>query len=174
MINPNHHNMTFWLTGRPCSGKTTISRRLKEELEKRGLKVASLDGDAVRGRLSADLGFTAKDRFENLRRVAHIAQLFNENGMFVVATFVSPTNDLRDMVRHTVKNFKMCYVQCGLEACEKRDVKGMYKKARTGEIKDFTGISAPFEDPVHPELIVDSEHSSLEDCVTQILNYLEK
>ena len=165
-------NITLWLTGRPCSGKSTIAERLKDEMEKRGYRVAHLDGDAVRGKLSADLGFSDKDRKENLRRVAHVAQLFNDNGNFVIATFVSPTNDLRELVRGIVGNFKLCYVRCRAEICEERDVKGMYKKARLGQIKEFTGVSAPFEEPLWPDIIVDTEKNSLEDCVFQIFHEL--
>ena len=165
-------NMTLWLTGRPCSGKTTISKRLREEMNRRGIQAVNLDGDAVRGRLNADLGFSQKDREENLRRVAHVAQLFNENDIFVIATFVSPTNDLRGKVRDIIENFRMCYVCCSLDECERRDVKGMYKKARTGEIKEFTGVSAPFEEPANPEIVVNSEMYSLEDCVQQVLREL--
>src|SRR5687767_12966357 len=130
--------LTLWLTGRPCAGKTTIAKRLREELARLGLPTASLDGDDVRGRLNADLGFSDKDRRENLRRVGHVAQLFNDNGIFVIATFVTPTNEMRDLVRGIVSNFKLCYVNCSPKLCEERDVKGMYKKARKGEIKEFT------------------------------------
>src|SRR3989338_8764190 len=144
-------DMTLWLTGRPCAGKTTLAKRLREELDKRGIRTVNLDGDDVRGRLNADLGFSPKDRKENLRRVDQVAQLFNENGNFVIATFITPTNELRDMVRSIIVHFKLCYVKCSPELCEKRDVKGMYKKARKGEIKDFTGVSVPFEEPVTSE-----------------------
>lgn len=169
MINDKITPMTLWLTGRPCSGKTTIAKRLKETLEKNGISTACLDGDAIRDRLNADLGFSMEDRMENLRRVAHVAQMFNENGVFVVATFVSPTNTLRDLVRNLIGNFKLCYVDCSLEACEQRDSKGMYRKARLGQIKEFTGISAPFEEPDNAELTVNSEDNSLDSCVEKIL-----
>ena len=164
--------MTLWLTGRPCSGKSTIAWRLREEMNLRGIHTAYLDGDDVRGKLSADLGFSDKDRHENLRRVAHVAQLFNENASFVIAGFVSPTEDMRDLVRGIVKNFKLCYVRCSLETAEKRDVKGMYKKARAGLIKDFTGIGSPFEEPKNAEIVVDTDKYNLEKCVKQILKEL--
>lgn len=167
-------NMTLWLTGRPCSGKTSISKQLNVELTGRGIHVVNLDGDILRKSLNKDLGFSAKDRWENLRRVAHVCELFNDNGLFVIATFITPTNDLRQMVREIIPNFKMCYVACSLDAAEKRDVKGMYKKARIGIIKEFTGISAPFEEPVDPEITVDAERTSLIDCVKQIMSILEK
>lgn len=165
--------MTLWLTGRPCSGKTSISQQLNIELSSRGLHVVKLDGDVVRNGLNKDLGFSPQDRLENLRRVAQVCKLFNDNGTFVIATFVSPTNDLREMVRGIITNFKMCYVSCPLEVAEKRDVKGMYKKARIGIIKEFTGISAPFEDPINPDITVNSDQISLIDCVKRIVGFLD-
>ena len=164
---------TLWLTGLPCSGKTTLAKRLKEELDNRGYKAVSLDGDDVRGKLNEDLGFSAKDRNENLRRIAHVAKLFNENGNFVIASFVSPTNAYRKMAKEIIGNFKLVYVKCSVETCEKRDVKGMYKKARTGEIKDFTGVSAPFEEPKDADIVVDTEKNDLETCVNAILTNLK-
>lgn len=164
---------TLWLTGLPCAGKTTLAKRIKQELDNRGYKAVHLDGDDVRCKLNADLGFTADDRKENLRRVAHVARLFNENGNFVIASFVSPTNEFRQMVRDIIVNFKLVYVNCSLETCEQRDVKGMYKKARSGEIKQFTGISAPFEEPTTADIVVDTENNCLEDCVRQVLEALE-
>lgn len=160
---------TLWLTGLPCSGKTTLAKRLKEELDNRGFKTVHLDADDIRNKLNADLGFSPEDRKENLRRVAHVAKLFNENGSFVVASFVSPTNEYRKMIKEIIGNFKLVFLKCSLEACEKRDVKGMYKKAKNGEIKDFTGVSAPFEEPLDADIIVDTEHNSIEDCVKKIL-----
>ena len=172
MKNTDLH-ITFWLTGRPCSGKSTLAERLREEMDKRGIRCVNLDGDDVRGRLNADLGFSPKDRKENLRRVAHVAQLFNENGNLVIATFITPTNELREMVRGIITNFKLCYVRCSPELCERRDVKGMYKKARKGEIKEFTGVSAPFEEPVNAQLVIDTEAHNLDECIAQILRELK-
>lgn len=166
-------NTTLWITGLPCSGKTTIAKRLKEELDNRGYKCVCLDGDDVRGKLNADLGFSDADRKENLRRIAHIAKLFNGNGNFVIASFVSPTDELRKMVKGIIGNFKLAYVECSVKECEKRDVKGMYKKARKGEIKEFTGISAPFEEPKEADIVIDSEHQDLETCVNQVLMSLK-
>jgi len=164
---------TLWLTGLPCAGKTTIAKRLKEELDNRGYYTNHLDGDDVRGALNEDLGFTPEDRKENLRRIAHVSKLFNKNGTFVIASFVSPTNELRNMIKSIVENFKLVYVKCSLKECEKRDVKGMYKRARTGEIPQFTGVSAPFEEPKNPDIVVDTENSNLEECVKQILTNLK-
>ena len=164
---------TLWLTGLPCAGKTTLAKRLKEELDNRNYKTTCLDGDDVRGKLNADLGFSNEDRKENLRRVAHIAKLFNENGNFVIASFVSPTNELRGMIKEIIGNFKLVSLECSVEECEKRDVKGMYKKARKGEIKEFTGVSAPFEKPDSPDIIVDTENQDVETCVQQILQFMK-
>lgn len=165
--------MTLWITGLPCAGKTTLAKRIKEELDNRGYRTMHLDGDDVRGKLNADLGFSAEDRKENLRRVAHIAKLFNENGNFVIASFVSPSNQLRKMIADIVGNFKLVYAKCSLETCEKRDVKGMYKKARSGEIREFTGVSAPFEKPDNGSIVVDTENNNIEECVEQILQKMK-
>ncbi|MCK9431371.1 MAG: adenylyl-sulfate kinase [Candidatus Omnitrophica bacterium] len=160
---------TLWLTGLPCSGKTTLSKRLKAELDNRGFKTVCLDADDLRSKLNADLGFSKEDRAENLRRAAHIAKLFNDNGNFVIACFVSPLEENRRLVREVIGNFKLVFVKCGLEICEKRDVKGMYKKAREGQIPDFTGVSAPFEEPSGADIVVDTEHLDVEECVRRIL-----
>jgi len=164
---------TLWLTGLPCAGKTTIAKRLKEELDNRGYNTTHLDGDDVRGALSKDLGFSPEDRKENLRRIAHVARLFNKNGTFAIASFISPTNDLRSMIKGIIENFKLVYVKCALEECEKRDVKGMYKRARKGEIEQFTGVSAPFDEPVNPDIVVDTQKYNLEECVKEILHKLK-
>jgi adenylylsulfate kinase len=164
--------MVLWLCGLPCSGKTTLGKRLKEELDGRGYKTVHLDGDDIRRGLNADLGFSPEDRRENLRRVAHVAKLFNENGTFVIASFITPTNELREMVKEIIGNFKLGFLKCSLQTCEERDLKGMYRKARKGEIERFTGISAPFEEPLHPDIIIDTENNNLEDCIREILNKL--
>ena len=160
---------TLWLTGLPCSGKTTLAKRLKQELDARGLRTVHLDADELRHQLNADLGFSTEDRKENMRRSAHVAKIFNQNGNFVVASYVSPTDAYRAMVRDIIGAFTLVFVKCGISSCEARDVKGMYKLARTGEIKDFTGVSAPFEEPADADIVVDTEHSSIEECVQKIL-----
>jgi adenylylsulfate kinase len=160
---------TLWFTGLPCSGKTTLAKRLKEELDNRGYRTVHLDGDDVRKGLNKDLKFSDEDRLENLRRVAHVARLFNENNNFVVSSFVTPTNRMRNMVKKIIgSNIKLCYVKCSLKVCEQRDTKGLYKKARAGEIKDFTGISSPFEEPT-TDLVIDTEYGDVEECVGGIL-----
>ena len=163
---------TLLLTGLPCAGKTTLAKRLKDELDNHGFKTVHLDADDVRNKLNADLGFSPEDRKENLRRVAHVAQLFNENGNFVIASFVCPVEEYRAMMKETIANFKTVFVKCSLEVCEQRDVKGMYKKAKKGEIKDFTGVSAVFEEPSCADIVVDTEHSGIEACVKEIVEKL--
>jgi adenylylsulfate kinase len=164
---------TIWLTGRPCSGKTTVAAALAARLRSRGIRTTLLDGDVVRKGLSSDLGFSDADRRENLRRVAHVAQLFNDNGQCVIAAFVSPTEELRRMVRGIIRNFRLCYLRCSPETCEKRDVKGMYGRARSGKIPQFTGVSAPFEEPRQPDVVLDTERNDVETCVAQVLEALE-
>jgi len=163
---------TLWLTGLPCSGKTTLSKRLNEELNNRGFKAVHLDADDIRSKLNIDLGFSPEDRKENLRRVAHVAKLFNKNGNFVIASFVSPINEVREMARNIIGNFNLVFIKCSLSICERRDVKGMYKKARADEIEEFTGISAPFEEPLDADIVVDTERDDIETCVRKILNML--
>ena len=163
---------TLWLTGLPCSGKTTLSKRLKEELDNRGFKTVLIDADDVRNKLNSDLGFSPEDRKENLRRVAHVAKLFNDNGSIVIASFVSPGEEYRRIVKGIIGNFKLIFVRCSLKTCEARDVKGMYKKARNGEIKEFTGVSAPFEDPSEADIVVDTERYNVEECIAEILGKL--
>jgi len=163
---------TLWLTGLPCAGKTTLAKRLKEELDNRGYNTTHLDGDDVRGALNADLGFSPEERKENLRRIAHVAKLFNKSGMFVIASFVSPSNKLRKMIKEVVENFKLVYVKCDVAECEKRDIKGMYKRARLGEIPQFTGVSAPFEEPDDADIVIDTEKNDVEHCIKELLKKL--
>lgn len=162
---------TIWLTGLPCSGKTTLAVALKKELDKNGYKTVHLDGDVVRAGVNKDLGFSSNDRRENLKRTACLARGLTREGNLVIASFVSPTNALRNVVREIIGPMWLVYVKCGLEECKKRDVKGMYQKAMKGEIKEFTGISAPFEEP-DADIIVDTENNGIENCVKQILHAL--
>lgn len=159
---------TIWLTGLPCSGKTTLATALKKELDKSGYKTVHLDGDVLRAGTNKDLGFSSNDRRENLKRVACMARDLNCEGNWVIASFVSPTNELRDMVREIIGPMWLVYVKCSLAECRKRDVKGMYQKALKGEIKEFTGISAPFEEPGGADIIVNTENSNVADCVRRI------
>ncbi len=161
---------TFWFTGLPCSGKTTIAGTFKKELEKKGCCIVHLDGDDIRSALNSDLGFSEEDKQENLRRVAHIAELFNKNGIYVAASFISPTDKLRNLIRKIVGDIKIIYVKCELSECEKRDTKGMYRRARNGDIPNFIGISAPFQAPARADVIVDTQKNNVAECVKDILD----
>jgi bifunctional enzyme CysN/CysC len=165
---------TLWLTGLPCSGKTTIANKLEEELTYAGYRVLTLDGDDVRAGLNSDLGFDDLDRKENLRRIAHICQMLNNKGIIVIASFVSPTEELRRVVKEVVERLKIIFIDCSLEICIRRDTKGMYKKALAGEMKGFTGIQEPYEPPRAPYLTINTENTSPEDCIKRILDQLLK
>ena len=164
----------LWFTGLSGSGKSTVAIALERELQKRGLLCRILDGDNIRSGINKGLGFTAEDRRENIRRIAEVAKLFVDTGIITIAAFISPSNDLRRMASDIIgaEDFKEVYISTPLEVCEARDVKGLYAKARRGEIKNFTGISAPFEAPKHPALSIDTSKVSLEDSVKQILTFL--
>ena len=161
----------LWLTGLSGSGKSTIAIALERELHKRGLLCRILDGDNIRSGINNNLGFSAEDRVENIRRIAEIGKLFVDTGIITIAAFISPSNELRQMATRIIgaENFLEIYVSTPLEECEKRDVKGLYAKARRGEIANFTGISAPFEAPEHPALSLDTSVLTLEESVHQLL-----
>jgi adenylyl-sulfate kinase len=163
----------LWFTGLPCSGKTTVADKVAEVLKERGRKVERLDGDSLRKSLSADLGFSKEDRQENIKRVTFISKLLSRNGIGVVTTFVSPYQDIRDKARKEVTNFIEVFVDCPLEVCKKRDVKGMYRLAETARIKNFTGVSDPYEKPKSPEIIIDTDKETIEESCQQILKYLK-
>jgi len=152
-------NVTVWFMGLPCSGKTTLASMLN-----RTPTTIHLDGDVLRKGVCKDLGFSIEDRVENIRRASAIAELLNKNGHNVTASFITPTKDVQNLVKKTIKNLVLVYIKCDLEACIKRDVKGMYKKAQSGEIKDFTGISAPFEEPYKPDIVCDTTEQSSYHC----------
>lgn len=164
----------LWFTGLSGSGKSTVAIALERELQKRGLLCRILDGDNIRSGINKGLGFTAEDRRENIRRIAEVSKLFVDTGIITIAAFISPSNELRRMASDIIgaEDFKEVYISTPLEVCEARDVKGLYAKARRGEIKNFTGISAPFEAPEHPALSIDTSKVSLEDSVKQILAFL--
>lgn len=165
---------TIWLTGLSGAGKTTLARALVPELRARGLRVEHLDGDIVRKELTRDLGFSKEDREENIRRVAFVAKLLTRNDVVCVVSFISPYRRARDRARGEIQRFVEVYVECPLEVCEQRDVKGLYQKARTGEVAQFTGISDPYEEPLHPEIIVKSAEMSVDNAVAHILAELER
>ena len=156
---------TIWFTGMPCSGKTTLAKAFQPVLEENGYKVLHLDGDKLRTGLCAGLGFSDEGRAENLRRVAEVAELANQDGIVVLASYVSPTNALRKVVEDIVSNLKLVYINCSADQCAERDVKGMWAKAAAGEIKGFTGYDAPYEAPENPELVLDTEGMTLEESV---------
>lgn len=161
----------LWLTGLSGSGKSTIAIALERELHQRGLLCRILDGDNIRSGINNNLGFSAEDRVENIRRIAEIGKLFVDTGIITIAAFISPSNELRQMATRIIGegDFLEIYVSTPLEECEKRDVKGLYAKTRRGEIRNFTGISAPFEAPEHPVLSLDTSRLSLEESVNALL-----
>jgi len=163
--------MMLWLTGLSGSGKSTVAIALERELHKRGLLCRILDGDNIRSGINNNLGFSEEDRTENIRRIAEIGKLFVNTGIITIAAFISPSNELRQMAACIIgqDDFLEIYISTPLEECEKRDVKGLYAKARRGEVKNFTGISAPFEAPEHPALSLDTSTMSLEESVNALL-----
>ena len=164
----------LWFTGLSGSGKSTVAIALERELQKRGLLCRILDGDNIRTGINANLGFSADDRRENIRRVAEVAKLFVDTGIITIAAFVSPTEELRNLAQHIIgkDDFKEIFISTPIEECERRDVKGLYARARRGDVKNFTGISAPFEAPQHPALSLDTSKLSLEESVAQLLQLL--
>ncbi|WP_251967707.1 adenylyl-sulfate kinase [Parabacteroides sp. AD58] len=163
--------LMVWFTGLSGSGKSTIAIALERELHKRGLLCRILDGDNIRSGINNNLGFSAADRVENIRRIAEVGRLFVDTGIITLAAFISPNNDIRKMAASIIgeDDFMEVYVSTPIEECERRDVKGLYAKARRGEIANFTGISAPFEAPEHPALSLDTSVLTLEESVHQLL-----
>ena len=169
-----HKGFTLWFTGLACSGKTVLANAVAEDLKKKGMKVERLDGDIVRKGLTRDLGFSDEDRRMNIERVTFVAKLLTRNGVAVLASFISPFNDIRAYSREEIGEYILVYVKCSLEECERRDVKGMYAKARTGEIKEFTGIDSPFEEPDEADIIVETDTQTVEESKKIILEALDK
>lgn len=169
-----HLSGLVWLTGLSAAGKSTIAHAVEKELHDRGIRTYVLDGDNIRHGLNSNLGFSPEDRKENIRRIGEVARLMADAGVLTFAAFISPYREDRDAVRRLFKedNFIEIYVKCSLDECERRDPKGQYKKARAGIIKNYTGISAPYEEPLMPELIIDTEMMSLEDSKQCIIEYL--
>lgn len=167
-------SVMVWFTGLSGSGKSTIAIALERELHARGLLCRILDGDNIRSGINNNLGFSPEDRVENIRRIAEVSKLFIDTGVITIAAFISPNNDLREMASSIIgkENFLEIYVSTPIEECERRDVKGLYAKARKGDIKDFTGVSAPFEEPVHPALKLDTSVLSLQESVTKLLELI--
>ena len=170
-----HRSLVVWFTGLSGSGKSTLAHAVEEELHQRACRTFVLDGDNVRHGLCGDLGFSTKDRKENIRRIGEMAKLFTEAGVITLTAFISPFRADRQQVRQLLGpgDLVEVYCSCPIEVCEARDVKGIYRRARAGEIHDFTGISSPYEEPHNPELVVDTGHLPLDHCVSQVMHYLE-
>ncbi|MBO4986058.1 MAG: adenylyl-sulfate kinase [Bacteroides sp.] len=167
-------SVMVWFTGLSGSGKSTIAIALERELQQRGVLCRILDGDNIRTGINNNLGFTEADRVENIRRIAEVSKLFVDTGIVTIAAFISPSNDIREMAARIIgqEDFLEVYVSTPLSECERRDVKGLYAKARKGEIKNFTGISAPFEVPVAPALTLDTSVLTLEESVNRLLELI--
>ncbi len=169
-----HNSFLIWFTGLSGSGKSTIANLVEQVLHKRGIKTYTLDGDNIRNGINNDLSFSPQDRTENIRRIAEIANLMIDAGLVVLAAFVSPYKKDRENIKKTVKdvNFVEIYINTSVKECERRDVKGLYKKARAGEIKNMTGVSAPYETPENPDIEIKTEEESIEDSVTKIIDFI--
>jgi adenylyl-sulfate kinase len=165
---------TLWFTGLSGSGKTAMAKPIEQELRSRGLKVERLDGDIVRQSLTRDLGFSKEDRDKNIERVTFVAKLLTRNGVAVLCSFISPYRERRAKSRQEIGEFIEVYVECSVEECARRDVKGMYAKAFAGEIKEFTGVSDPYEPPENPEIVCNTAEETLEESVAKVIAYLEK
>ena len=171
-----HKSAVIWFTGLSGSGKSTVSVALEKALFNEGKQTYRLDGDNVRHGLNKNLGFSPEDRTENIRRIGEVAKLMVDAGSITVTAFISPYKQDRDNVRAILEDdeFIEVYTKCSVEECENRDPKGLYKKARSGEIPEFTGISAPYEAPDHPEIILDTEHESIDQSVDRVIQYLKQ
>jgi len=171
---PATGGFTVWFTGLPSAGKSTLAALLADELQKRGHKVELLDGDAARQRLSQRLGFSKEDRDENIRRIGFVCGLLTKHGIVALVAAISPYRQTRDEVRAGVDNFVEVYVKASLQACIRRDVKGLYKKALAGEIKGFTGLDDPYEVPLNPELTIETESETPKESLLRIVRKLEE
>lgn len=166
--------LVIWCTGLPCSGKTTLSKEIEKYFRSKGLPIQRLDGDVVRTTISEDLGFSKEDRDRHTKRMVYVAQMLANNGVNVVAAFISPYQAMRDFAREQCENFVEVYVKCSLEMCEKRDVKGMYAQARRGERVDFTGVDDVYEEPQDPDIVVDTEHDMIERSLEKVIDHIVK
>ena len=164
--------VTVWFTGLPSSGKSTIARVLERSFRQWGLKNELLDGDVIRTNLSKGLGFSREDRDANIKRIGFVAHLLTRNDVIAIASAISPFREARDDNRKLIGNFVEVYVKCSVDECEKRDVKGLFKKARAGEIKGFTGVDDPYEEPIHPEVVCETESQSPEESAAKVIEKL--
>jgi adenylylsulfate kinase len=172
----NHKSGLIWLTGLSASGKSTIAHGVEKVLFDAGIRTYVLDGDNIRHGLNANLGFSSEDRQENLRRVAEVSKLFADAGILVFAAFISPFRRDREYIRKRFADdtFIEIYIKCCLDECERRDPKGLYKKARAGIIKNYTGISSPYEEPENPELVIETSSCMPEDAIAKVIQFLEE
>jgi len=169
-----HKGFTLWFTGLSGAGKTTLAHIVEKEIRGRGLKVELLDGDVVRTNLSKGLGFSKEDRDTNIRRIGFVCRLLTRNGVVAIGSAISPYRAIRDELRRDIGDFVEVYVECPLETLVERDVKGLYKKALAGEIKEFTGVSDPYEPPLNPEVVVHSAAETVEESAAKIIRKLEE
>ena len=165
---------TLWFTGLSGAGKSTIANILEKKIKELGLKIEILDGDVVRTHLSKGLGFSKEDRDTNIRRIGYVASLLSRNDVIVITAAISPYREIRNEVRNMHENFIEVYAKCPIEVLEKRDVKGLYKKARAGEIAQFTGVSDPYEEPLKPEIIIETDRETPEESAGKILKWLKE
>ena len=172
----DHRSVVLWFTGLSGSGKSTLAHALEEKLFQKGCRTFVLDGDNIRHGLNSNLDFSESDRTENIRRISEVSKLMLESGLIVMTAFISPFNKDRNEAKRLISNddFIEIYCKASLETCEARDVKGLYKKARAGKIKNYTGIDSPYEVPENPDLIIDTDNETLDNAVFKILNFLEK
>lgn len=164
---------TLWFTGLSGSGKSTLSQAIEPVLRRRGLRVEILDGDEVRTNLSKGLGFSKEDRDTNIRRIGYVCRLLSRNGVVAISAAISPYREVRDELREQIGDFVEVYTKCAIDELSRRDPKGLYKKALAGEIDNFTGVSDPYEEPLNPEVVVDTEAESLEESLAKIVRSLE-
>jgi len=169
LVRSGDSGFVIWLTGLPGSGKTTMATLLENELRNRGFKVETLDGDEVRRNLSPDLGFSKLDRELHAKRVSYVSLLLSRNGVITIVALISPFQSIRDYARNLIGRFVEVWVNCSVEICRKRDPKGLYKQAQEGKVSHFTGIQDPYEPPISPEIIIDTEHESPDTCGKKII-----
>ena len=170
----NERGFTIWFTGLPCSGKSTIADAVAGELRKERPNVERLDADIIRKHLWRELGYSKEDRDENIRRATYLAQLLTRNGVAVLTSFISPYRELREYARQEIGDFVEVYVKCPVEVCRQRDTRGMYKKALAGDIPNFTGVSDPYEEPLHPEVLIESDKEPLAQSAGRVMAKLKE
>lgn len=173
-MSKDERGFTVWFTGLPCSGKSSIANAVAGELRKRNTSTETLDADVIRKHLWKELGYSKADRDENIRRVGYLAHMLTRNGVAVVASFISPYREARDYARKQIGDFVEVYVKCPVEVCVQRDTKGMYQKALAGEIENFTGVSDPYEEPLTPEVLIESDKELLAESVAKVMAKLRE